>query len=345
MEYLQLDEGEIFLRPEDGRSINLALHHGPGLEALWPATSFKLGEGIVGVTARDGQPRLIARNGGGSEFDDLHPCVFQAGINQVACLPLNGRRGVMGVLCIGSSHPRPLDELELQFLSTISSWVGTAIENVRLSMQGRRLAILEERQRIGMDLHDGVIQSIYGVGLTLEHARLLLAEDLGAARLRIDQAVDDLNKTIRDIRAYILDLRPRQFHDETLINGIQRLVQEFRANTLLNVNLQGPPGDLGLAEGPAIALFHICQEALANIAKHARAQNVDVTLWKTADRVLLEIHDDGRGFDPERIRVSIGHGLSNMETRAFNVGGEVEISTEPGQGTTILAWVPFSNDN
>jgi len=182
------------------------------------------------------------------------------------------------------------------------------------------------------------------VGLTLEHARLLLGEDPETARQRIDQAVEDLNKTIRDIRAYILDLRPRQFHDETLIDGIQRLVQEFRANTLINVNLQGPPGDLGLAEAPAVALFHICQEALANVAKHARAKNVDVVLWKTNDRVLLEIHDDGRGFDTNKVRMTIGHGLSNMQTRAFNVGGEVDVSSEPGQGTTVLAWVPFINE-
>ncbi|HZW03409.1 MAG TPA: GAF domain-containing sensor histidine kinase, partial [Anaerolineaceae bacterium] len=345
MEYLQLDVGEIYLRPEDSRTINLALHRGPEVSSLWHCTQFRLGEGVVGSTAKDGQPRLIALKNPNGHESDLHPCLQESDLNQVACLPLNGRRGVIGVLCIGSSHPRPLDELELQFLSTISSWVGTAIENLRLSMQGRRLAILEERQRIGMDLHDGIIQSIYAVGLTLEHARLLMSEDPSASRQRIDQAVDDLNKTIRDIRAYILDLRPRQFRDETLIEGIQRLVQEFRANTLLNVNLQGPPGDLGLAEAPAIALFHICQEALANIAKHARAQTVDVLLWKANDRVLLEIHDDGRGFDMEKVKLTIGHGLSNMQTRAFNVGGEVEITSEPGQGTTVLAWVPFTNEN
>jgi signal transduction histidine kinase len=68
---------------------------------------------------------------------------------------------------------------------------------------------------------------------------------------------------------------------------------------------------------------------------------VQVTVWTTAERALLEVHDDGRGFDQEKVKLSIGHGLSNMETRALNAGGEVDISAEPGQGTTVLAWVPI----
>ena len=96
-----------------------------------------------------------------------------------------------------------------------------------------------------------------------------------------------------------------------------------------------------MPEAQAVALFHICQEALANIAKHAKAHRVDVVLWKTSSRALLEVKDDGRGFDLEKIKKSIGHGLSNMETRATNAGGDVDITTEENQGTSVLAWVPI----
>jgi signal transduction histidine kinase len=71
---------------------------------------------------------------------------------------------------------------------------------------------------------------------------------------------------------------------------------------------------------------------------------VEVSLWKTADRVLLEVSDDGRGFDSSQIKLTLGHGLANMQTRVHNVGGEVEISSEPGKGAAVLAWVPFSNE-
>ncbi len=344
LDYLQIEVGEVFLRVENSRLLKRVLHRGQQVNALWARDQYQLGEGIIGKVAKFNQPELISLSS--PNGSDLHTDVVLGEFHQVACLPINGRQGVLGVLCVASCHPRPLDELEMQFLATIGSWVGTAIENVRLNLQGRRLAVLEERERIGMDLHDGIIQSIYAVGLTLEHARLLAKEDHQGMLQRIEQSISDLNSTIRDIRAYILDLRPRQLHNENLLHGVRRLVQEFRANTLLNVNLKGSEEELSsLSDPAATALFHICQEALANIAKHARARTVNITLWQTADRVLLEVSDDGHGFNTEKMELTIGHGLSNMHTRARNVGGDVEITSEPGAGTTILAWVPTVDED
>ncbi len=345
MDYLRLEVGEFFLMNEDKRKLSLVLHHGDALTRLWRSDHFKLGEGFVGVTAKDGMPRLLNLPCDDDQCE-LNEETKILGFKQLAILPLHGRRGTLGVLCVATLHPQPLDELEMQFLSAISSWVGTGIENMRLNLQGRRLAILEERERIGMDLHDGIIQSIYAVGLTLEHARLLLNEDKDASQQRIEQSIGDLNGIIRDLRTYIMDLRPRQLHDESLMNGIQRLANELRVNTLLEINLTGPSdGFPDLSENKAVALFHICQESMANIAKHARARHVEVTLWKTPQRTLLEISDDGRGFDFEKKKMSIGHGLANMQTRARNVGGDVEFTSEPNQGTTILAWIPNDDEH
>jgi len=216
-----------------------------------------------------------------------------------------------------------------------------AIENARLHNDARRLAVLEERDRIGMDLHDGIIQSIYGVGLVLEHARLLATEEPEKSAERIQQAINSLNTTIRDIRSYILDLRPRQFNDENLMDGLRRLMMEFRINTLAEVNLSGSSEDIReLPQGHALALFHICQEALANAAKHSQAKKVNISVWTSPERVMLEIQDNGRGFDMEKMNQTLGHGLSNMHTRARHVGGDVEVASVFGEGTSILAWVP-----
>jgi signal transduction histidine kinase len=340
MDYLQLKVGEVFLRQEDSKNLVLKRHIGGKMNNLWRRQQYLIGEGIIGKAARSGTAEVLDL--AEKTYPDLDPLIKSHRVYQIAVTPLNGRSGVLGVMCTATSHPRQLDDLESQFLQAIASWMATAIENVRLNLSDRRLAVLEERERFGMDLHDGIIQSVYAVGLTLEHARLLLNNDPEMAASRIDQAIHDLNSTIRDIRAYILDLRPRQMHNESIMQGIQRLVHEFKANTLIEVNLDGPADGLEtLPEEQAVALFHICQESLANIAKHAHARHVEVLLWKTNDRALLEIHDDGQGFNPDQIRKAIGHGLSNMQTRATNVGGEVDITSEVGAGSTVLAWVPL----
>jgi two-component system sensor histidine kinase DevS len=343
MEFLDLTVGEVYLRAEGEKKLKLVLRRGKLIPSLWKEETFAVGRGMIGMTAKTGLPKVLTVNP--NDRHELHDSVIDKGIHQVACFPLRGRSNVLGVLCVGVDEQRPLADLEIQFISAIGSWMGTALENVRYNINGRRLAVLEERDRIGMDLHDGIIQSIYAVGLTLEHARLLLAEDPDKAHERIEQSINGLNNTIRDIRNYILDLRPRQLSDENLMQGLQRLVNEFRANTLAEAHIDGPAdGLVTLPASKALALFHICQEALANTAKHAKAKKVDVVVWTTADRVLLEIKDNGRGFDMESTKSSLGHGLSNMQTRARNVGGDLELITEPGNGTTILTWLPFTTE-
>ncbi|MBG0787438.1 MAG: GAF domain-containing sensor histidine kinase [Anaerolineaceae bacterium] len=340
MNYFKLEVGEIYLSDENMSTLHKVLHQGGAIKALWEKDRFNLNESLVGKTAWDGRTALVTLPFTEDPFL-LGAEAYEAGIRQIACFPLTSRSEVLGVLCIASNQDEPLEPMDQQLLSSIASWVGTTFENVRLNIQGRRLAVLEERERIGMDLHDGVIQSIYAVGLTLEHANLLLGEEPDQTRKRIDQSIEDLNSTIRDLRAFIMDLRPRQLYEEDLMDGLQRLVNEFRANSLVEAKLSGPTDGLDdLPDPHAIALFHICQEGLANIAKHAQAKKVEVTVWTTSDRVLMEIHDDGKGFDTQKVQLTLGHGISNMHTRARNVGGDLELTSEPNEGTTVLVWMP-----
>jgi len=275
------------------------------------------------------------------DFTYLRPEVIKAGFTCMACIPLKTGNKVIGVLVTASKKPVKCDERQLKLLSAIANWAGITIENARLNKQSRRLAVLEERERIGMDLHDGIIQSIYGVGLTLDFARMSITDDPDTVVQKIDEAIDNLNKTIRDIRAYILDLRPRQFIGNDLKQGLQRLVDEFQANSGTKASLICMEDSLvDFPAANATALFHICQEALANVAKHAEAKQVTIHLWTAKDRVILEIGDDGNGFDLRNMSVRLGHGLSMMHFRARKVGGDVEFTSYPSQGTTVLAWVP-----
>jgi len=339
MGYLDVEAGEIFLREEGEQVFRLALHRGDYSEAFSEKDRFQIGEGFIGRVAALGKP-LVTTN----LKDDLiylRPEMLKAGFQCIASIPMTSGGKIIGVMSAATRHERNLTNRELNQLTSIGIWAGITIENARLNRQSRKLAVLEERERIGMDLHDGIIQSIYGVGLALDYVRLALNDDPESAIEQIEQSIDALNVTIRDIRAYILDLRPRQFHGDDIKQGLQRLVDEFQANSATSANIIGPEN--GLVDFPAensTALFHICQEALANIAKHARAKNAELHLWSAKDRVLLEVSDNGQGFDLSKVSVTLGHGLSNMNARARKVGGDLEITSELNRGTTILAWVP-----
>jgi signal transduction histidine kinase len=229
-----------------------------------------------------------------------------------------------------------------QLIVMLAAHVAIAIENARLYQQVQRLAVLEERDRIGMDLHDGIIQSIYAVGLILEYCNLLLDEDPSSAKGKLNQAISSLNEVIRDIRNYILDLRPQRFQGKDLPGGLFELIRAFRVNTLLQADLHiESEGDLGLMQGQASGLFHIAQEALANVAKHARARAVSVVLSRDGSQVTLVVKDNGRGFDPSRVAAYEGHGLRNMEARTRMLGGRLSVESEPGKGTTVKVSVPI----
>lgn len=344
MAYLDVEAGEIFLTEEDGLSLRMAMHRGEAPEAFWTKDQFRLGEGFVGIVAESTKP--LVTNNLQQELRFIRQSVVSAGFQCMACIPMTAHGNVIGVMGVATRHLQPLETREISLLISIGTWAGTAIENVRLNQQGRRMAVVEERERIGMDLHDGIIQSIYAVGLALDYARLEVETNPDKALVKVEQAIEGLNSTIRDIRTYIMDLRPRQFRGENLMDSLQRLIDDTRANTQLEIILSGPGGGpVILPTAIATALFHICQEALANIAKHAQAHQAKISLWTTTERVLLEISDDGAGFDLSKMKLALGHGLANMHTRAHKMGGDIEITSQPGKGTSVLAWIPLNPDD
>ncbi len=342
IEYFGVDAGEVFLRDEGRRELRLVLHQGAAAEAFLTRDHLMVGECFVGRVALLGETMYSKSLETDIRF--LRKSIIEAGFRCLISIPLKARRKVVGVMSLATQTDRQFSPREIALLESIGAWAGTTIQNARLHLQARRLAVLEERERIGMDLHDGIIQSIYGVGLALEYAYLSAVESPELTREKINQSIEGLNAAIRDIRAYVADLRPRQLRDEQpLGHGIERLVNDFRA--VCGTKATITTANNGLSELPrenGLALFRICQEALANIAKHAKAQNADIHLWATEEQVLLKIEDDGVGFDLQSKNEALGHGLSNMRRRARKVGGDVEIISSPDKGTLITAWVPWT---
>lgn len=227
-----------------------------------------------------------------------------------------------------------------RLVEMFAAHAAVAIQNARLYEQVGRLAIIEERSRIGMDLHDGVIQSIYAVGLTLESARLLLPAEPAEANDILLQAIANLNDAIRDIRNFILDLRPQRFSGD-LNQALARLIREFQANVMIPVKFLAQPGSLTSLPLPiSRTIFLTTQEALANVARHARATEVTVEIWHEVEKIVLCVDDDGIGFNIKEQTQSVGHGLANMRARAEELNGACTIKSTPGQGTQVCLQLP-----
>jgi two-component system sensor histidine kinase DevS len=336
--------GEFYLREETEGSFYKTLHRGEVVEALWESDRFRPGEGLIGQVAKKGKPLLTHDLTDEERF--LSSAVHDAELGSMVCAPLTAPGKVVGVLCLAFRGERAINEREIGLLEAVGAGVGIAVENARLNRQTRRLAVLEERERIGMDLHDGIIQSVYAVGLILEYVHIQIKEDPEQASQRLEQAIDSLNAVIGDLRSYILDLQPSRIQVDDLHGALERLIREFKSNTLVEAELITEPEALEhLEQETATELFLIAQEALANTAKHAYATKVWLNVRQIDEDISLQVIDNGRGFDTETAPGRLGHGLSNMEERARQIGGRLEIVSNLGDGTTITVLIPSDHDS
>ena len=324
--------------PNPGGTLDKFVTSGMTPEEIRAAGQAPVGKGLLGVLLREPKPirlRRLEDDPRSVGVGDHHPHM-----TSFLGVPIIFKGRLLGNLYltdkIGATEFSDQDE---RLITLLAAQAAIAIENARLYQQVQRLAVLEERERIAMDLHDGIIQSIYAVGLTLEYVGLLFDEqpvEARALRVRLQGAIGGLNDVIRDIRNYILDLRPQRFQNKNLSTGLTDLVRAFKANTFINVEVQTHErADTDLTADQSAGLFHIAQEALANIAKHARARNVIINLRRDGQQVALSVQDDGRGFDLAGVTQYAGHGLQNMQERTRTLNADFEVTSAAGQGTRI----------
>jgi two-component system sensor histidine kinase DevS len=339
MLHFRAPSGQIFLMEEDTGDVRMAMQRGDLSAFYWEKDAFALGEGLVGRAASSIELNVVVDPPEEPGFDDQ---AFRTnGLRMMTGIPLNSKGRVLGVMMLSSTEVIEYTDRQRALLAAVGLSVGTAVENGLLHRKAQRLAVMEERERIGMDLHDGIIQSIYAIGLTLEGGLLEMAETTPEARSNLERAISGLNAVIRDIREYITDLRPKRFIFDNLAVGLDMLIREFCVHTPITAEAAlSEEAGRWLAPSAADALFHIAQEALANVARHAHATRLKVTLAQVGDRVVLEVADNGHGFEPAR-KVSVGtHGLANMEERARSVNGELQISSVLGKGTSLKVSIP-----
>jgi len=220
---------------------------------------------------------------------------------------------------------------------SVANQAAIAIENAQLYAQAQQLAAVEERQRLARELHDSVSQALYGIALGLHTARIQLDRDLNELPGSLDYLLSLAEAAMDEMRALIFELRPESLEREGLVSALSKQGAALQARHGMTVQTE-------LCEEPDLPLtvkqelYRIAQEAMQNTVKHARARKVDLRLSQTANAVILEVRDDGVGFDP--LGSFPGHlGLHTMQERVSSLGGRLQIESAPGQGTSILAQV------
>jgi two-component system nitrate/nitrite sensor histidine kinase NarX len=220
---------------------------------------------------------------------------------------------------------------------SVANQAAITMINAELYGQAQALAVLEERQRLAHDLHDAVNQSLFSAGLIAEVLPALWDEDQEEAR----RSLEDLRRLTRgataEMRALLAELRPLTLTDSNLGDLLHLLGKSLEGRTNLPV-VMTVSGKFILPAEVQIAFYRVCQEALNNIAKHAKASKVEIDLKQDEASIKLSIRDDGQGFDDEQIFP--GHyGLSMMRERAQAAGALWTVTSQPGQGTELtICW-------
>ena len=261
----------------------------------------------------------------------------QAGPEVVIPLTVRGR--TLGTLTVANARDGPpLRGGEVQLVETFADQAAVALEYARLQDQLQRLAVLEDRERIARELHDGAIQALFAVGMGLQGTALLAPDE--ELRGRLQNAVEELDRVIRDLRNYIFGLRPGILADRQLDQALHRLVEEFGERSGVLAIAEIDPKVAAELTGRATDIVQLAREALSNVNRHAEAATCRVSLYRDQTGAVLEIDDDGRGFNPAQAATGTGQGLRNLTERAEGLGGTAEIHSIPGEGTQVRITMP-----
>jgi len=302
---------------------------------------------------------VIVADPNSDSWETSKACVRE-GFAAAACIPLRSQERVMGVLVLQSMSERSFDPKEIEWMQAIGNHLGIAIENAmlyrevesrveELTGEVQSLAVLQERDRLAREMHDGFAQSLGYLHLQLAAVSTLIRDGrMEEARDAVLQTEHVVSETYDDVREVISNLRSTLLKEGGLVPTLAEYVPEFGLRYDLDTRFVASPDldGLRLPEASELQLLRIVQEALSNVRKHARASRARVTLAARNGRFHLKVEDDGIGFDIEDL-VAKGEGqfgLSVMRERASDLGGHCTIQSQPRQGTTVKVDVPMPQE-
>ncbi len=339
------DAAEIWLVEAEGDLV-LRCHRGAHRDAFLERTRFPVGEGIPGLVALNQEPMVIHDLPSDARF--LRQKVTEAGFRTFCALPLRYKSKLVGVMAIAAISEDALKRQgELRLLESISEWLALAIENAHLYQQVQDLAVVQERERIAREMHDGMAQLLGYINTqTMALNKLISDGELGAAKEELAKMQNITRDLYADVREGILALRTAARGGKRWFTALQEYVEQFIEMSGVQVEIKVSAGaeSSSLDTGAEIQLMRICQEALTNVRKHSGVTTAVLALEYSDGALQVTIADNGQGFDLARLPAKgwPRFGLQTMRERAKSVGGTLQIETAPGQGTKVVVRVPLT---
>lgn len=353
---LGADAVHIHLVNEEGQTLNLETAVGAPVSFLTEESTIGVGECVCGQVAHTSQPIMVAdiRN----DPRVTRVACMQHGYCTVASVPLRSQDRALGVLTVQTFEPRPDNHADMELLAAIGSQLGVAIENAQLygEMEKRvqqmtrrleHLAIVQERERISREIHDGVAQALALLNLRVGMAQSLLAAgQTDQVRKELSDAAQVIDAANLDVREAITALRLTSPKGAEFVPMLKEFVLDFGMRNDIHTEFTAIDGTGMVILSPLIEvqLMRIIQEALTNVRKHASAQHASVTLDKYRQRLRVTIQDDGQGFDMDAVLYGQNRknfGMTTMRERAEAIGGGLDILTLLGSGTRVTVTVPI----
>ena len=332
----------------EGTEVKLQVHRGAFQEAFVEHTRFRIGQGFPGIAVQTMAPVISHQLSEETSF--LRQEVKDAGFHTFCAWPLVHQGKVLGALAVAARSPDALTRSsELRLLEAVSEQLAVAIENAKLYEQVQDAAIVEERERIAREMHDGLAQVLGYINTQVLALRRLLQDNATDKAMQLlGEMQEAVQQVYADVREGILGLRSSPGNSMGLPVALEEYLERYRSMASFEVQLEvsAAARNVRLPHACEVQLIRVIQEALSNTRKHAQASRATVNLSRSDGQLRVEVSDNGIGFDPS-MRPNTGwprFGLQTMRERVEAIGGTFEMKSAPGQGTTVAASYPLGED-
>ncbi|GGS62476.1 hypothetical protein GCM10010156_21750 [Planobispora rosea] len=293
--------------------------------------------GMLGAMLREGAPvRLpdIRRDPRFEYWPRAHPV-----LKDFLGVPIRDGDRVLGIIFLSNKRvPGGFTEADQRLLTMFAAHAAIALTNARLYESGRELALVEERTRMARELHDAVTQKLFSLRLTAQAAASLVTRDPERALGELERVERLAGEALAELRAVIVELRPAELDRHGLAETLRKHVRLLDRLHPASFTFEERPVCV-LDPAIEVAVLRVAQEALHNASRHSAAETVTVRLGCEDGLVVLEVLDDGTGFDVSAAS-GRGLGIASMSDRAQSLGGSVRVTSEPGRGTLVRMEVP-----